>query len=421
MINRFRIAFLSLLIVASASASLADDGCADAFGCIEIAPDAPIVFGGLLRLSGPEPWTGNVAVNAFQLASLARGDMLLGREIELVLEDSACSEEGAREGARRLIENPAIVGIIGTTCSLAAKGALPVISEAGWLMISPSNSSPFLTVAERDAGGLYQPGYFRTSHNDRFQGALSAQFATAALGIATIATIDDGDPYTRGLSSAMASTFSSLGGKVVFQGVIKKGATDISGILRAISDSGAELVYFPVFTSEALIIVEQLANMPGLEDVIMMTADGAFAKSFAQDTGDAGIGLYIAGPHVAGEAYNAFVATWRQEIDEAGPTGGFHAHGYDAVNLLFGATEAAAIVRDDGALVIGRGALREALAATENYPGLTGSLTCRDESPHAGDCATGEALAIFQLTAAEIDEGNWPPPVVWTLALADDG
>lgn len=413
--------FLLVVTVAFGAASLADDGCADAFGCIVIAPDEPIIFGGLLRLSGPEPWTGYVAVKAFQLAALERGGMLLGREIELVLEDSACSEEAAQEAARRLIENPAIVGVIGTNCSLAAKGALPIISEAGRLMISPSNSSPFLTNADPEADGLYQPGYFRTSHNDRFQGALSAQFAATVLEISTVATINDGDPYTRGLSSAMAAAFSSLGGEVVFQGVITKGATDMSGTLQAIADSGAALVYFPVFAPEALLIVEQLRNAPGLEDIIMMTADGGFSKSFAQDVGEAGIGLYIAGPHVAGEAYDAFVESWKREIDEAGPSGGFHAHGYDAVNLLFAAAEAAASERDDGALVIGRGALREALAATENYPGLTGSLTCLDESPHAGDCATGEALAIFQLGAAEVHEGNWPPPVVWTLAMADDG
>jgi len=57
----------------------------------------------------------------------------------------------------------------------------------------------------------------------------------------------------------------------------------------------------------------------------------------------------------------------------------------------------------------------------EDYPGLTGSLTCREESPHAGDCATGEALAIFQLGAAEIHEGRWPPPPLWTAAMAEAG
>lgn len=410
--NRLVIVTLLLFIIVGGGGALADDECADALGCVEIAPAEKIRFGGLLRLSGPEPWTGNVAIDAFQLATQARDGMLLGREIELLPEDTACSEAGAREAAQRIVEDPSIVGIIGTNCSLAAKGALPVISEAGWLMISPSNTSPFLTNADPDAGGLYEPGYFRTSHNDLFQGALSAQFALSALELATVATIDDGDPYTRGLSHAMAQTFSSLGGEVVFQGVINKGATDVSGLLQAIADSEAEIVYFPVFATEAQFIVDQLTNTPGLEDVIMMTADGAFARSFAQDAGEAGIGLYVAAPHVAGEDYEAFLETWKREIDEAGPSGGFHAHGYDAANLLFAAVEAVASEGDDGALVIGRGALREALAATEDFPGLTGSLTCQDESPHAGDCATGEALAIFQLGAAEVYEGNWPPPLV---------
>ena len=411
-------AMLTLWLILLGAAALASDECADDLGCVEIAPDEKIVFGGILRLSGPEPWTGNVAVNAFELAALARDGRLLGREIELVLEDSACTEEGGMEAARRMVANRSIVGIIGTNCSLAAKGALPVISEAGWLMISPSNSSPFLTNADREAGGLYQPGYFRSAHNDLFQGALSAQFAAMALDVSTVATIDDGDPYTRGLAGAMANTFSSLGGEVVFQGEISRGATDMSEILSAIAESGAELVYFPVFMTEATLIAQQLRNASGLEDIIMMTADGGFSKSFAQDLGEAGIGLYVAAPHVAGEAYEAFVETWRLEVDEAGPSGGFHAHGYDAANLLLDAVEAVAVERDDGWLVIGRGALREALAATKNYPGLTGSLTCREESPHAGDCATGEALAIFQLGAAEVHEGYWPPPIVWTASMA---
>ena len=166
------VSFLTLLIAAFGAATFASDSCADEFGCVEIGPYEKIVIGGILRLSGPRPWTGLVAQNAFHLAALARDCKLLGREIEFVVEDSACSEEGAREAARRMVANPSIVGIIGTNCSIAAKGALPVISEAGLLIISPSNTSPFLTNADRDAGGLYQPGYFRTAHNDLFQGRI---------------------------------------------------------------------------------------------------------------------------------------------------------------------------------------------------------------------------------------------------------
>ena len=412
--NIFAILMLAVMPAVFGATALADADCADELGCVEIGPDDKIVIGAILRFSGPRPHTGEVARNAFDLALSARGGRLLGREVELVAEDSACSEEKAREAARRLAADPAVVGIIGTNCSLAAKGALPIISAAGLLMISPSNTSPLLSNADPAAGGLYQPGYFRTAHNDLFQGALSAQFAAEALQVKTAATIDDGDPYTRGLAGALAEAFEKLGGQVVYRGEISRGETDMSAVLAAIAAAGADLVYLPLFATEAQFIVQQLRATPDLEETFMMSADGAFSTTFAQGAGESAIGLYVAGPKVSGDDYEAFVETWRREIDEAGPSGGFHAHGYDAANLLFAALETAAAEREDGTLVIGRGDLRAAMRAVEGYPGLTGSLTCQDESPHAGDCATGEALAIFQLTAAEVQDGSWPPPVVWT-------
>lgn len=415
-----RLCLLPLLLfmfVAFGALTLASDDCADALGCVEIPAGENIVFGGILRLSGPRPWTGEIARDAFRLAALERGGQLLGREIELLASDDACTEAGGREAAIQMVKDPTIVAVIGTNCSIAAKGALPILSEAGWLMISPSNSSPFLTNDDHEAGGLYQPGYFRTSHNDLFQGALSAQFAALALKVGKVATIDDDGPYTQGLASAMADTFASLGGEVVLRGKTSKGATDMSDILSAVAESGAELLYFPVFSPEAIEIAKQAAETPALDEVILMTADAAYSTYFAETAAEAAIGVYVAAPHVSGEAYEALVETWKREIDEAGPTGGFHAHGYDAAKLLFAAVAAVAIERADGALSIGRGALRNALSAIENFPGVTGSLTCQDESPHAGDCATGEALAIVQLTAAEVHNGEWPPAVLWTAAM----
>jgi ABC-type transport system substrate-binding protein len=77
--------------------------------------------------------------------------------------------------------------------------------------------------------------------------------------------------------------------------------------------------------------------------------------------------------------------------------------------MLFAAIEAVAVQNADGSLSIGRQALRDAMYGTQDYQGLTGVLSC-DEN---GDCATGEALAIFQLTEAEVVEGAWPPQPFW--------
>lgn len=406
------------LLVAYSVPAFADSHCMDELGCVEVGPDEPIAIGAMLSVSGATSFYGEDSRGGVELAIHGRDGMLLGRDVEFVVEDSLCSAEGGQAAAQRMAADESIVGIIGTTCSGAAQGALPIISEAGMLMISPSNTSPSLTNDDRDAGGTYLPGYFRTAHNDLFQGALGARFGVEVLKVGSLATIHDGDPYTEGLAVVMANTFAGLNGEVVFQGAVSKGDTDMTAILTEIAASGPDIVYLPVFVPESEFIVSQLVNTPGLEGATMMTADGSFSASFAVNTGDAAVGIYMSGPHVSGEAYDAFLESWKEEIDEAGPPSGFHAHAYDGANLLMDAVEAVAVELDDGTLVIGRQALRDALSSVENYDGLTGSLTCQDASPYAGDCATGDALAIFEITEAEVNEGNWPPPIVWTPSMA---
>jgi branched-chain amino acid transport system substrate-binding protein len=119
--------------------------------------------------------------------------------------------------------------------------------------------------------------------------------------------------------------------------------------------------------------------------------------------------MYLSGPYVTGDSYDAFLAKWEEKFGGTPPSG-FHAFAYDATNILFDAIEEVAVEDSDGTLPIGRQALRDAIAATSNFDGLTGTLSCTE----FGDCATGEALGIFQLTDAEISDENWPPAVVYT-------
>ena len=412
---------LSLLFAFSLPA-MADGHCMDELGCVEVGPDDPIVIASILAMSGPASFYGADSLGGIELAILGRNGMLLGRDIELVEEDSHCAAEGGQTAAQRVAADESIAGVIGTTCSGAAQGAMPIISEAGMLMISSSNTSPSLTNDNADEGGTYYPGYFRTAHNDLFQGAMGAQFAIEELMAGAVATIHDGDPYTEGLAVVMADTFAEMGGDVVFQGAVSKGDTDMSAILTEIAASGPAIMYLPVFVPESEFLISQAANTPGMEGVLMMTADGSFSVTFAQNTGSAAVGTYMTGPHVAGDAYDAFLEMWAEEQPGGteAPPSGFHAHAYDATNLLLDAIEAVAEEGDDGALTIGRQALRDAMAAVEDYSGLTGMLTCQEESPYNGDCATGTALAVFQITEAQVNDGEWPPPIVWDLSMAMD-
>ena len=132
------LALMSLLVVFAVPA-MAQDACEDELGCVVIGADDPIVIGSMLTVSGPTAFLGNDSLGGIELAILGRDGMLLGREIELVEEDSLCSAEGGQQAAQRVAADESMLGVIGTSCSSAGVAALPIISEAGLLMISPTD------------------------------------------------------------------------------------------------------------------------------------------------------------------------------------------------------------------------------------------------------------------------------------------
>jgi branched-chain amino acid transport system substrate-binding protein len=410
------LAIMAVLAIGIAPAVIAQE-CDDAIGCVVIGADDPVVLATMFTVSGPTASLGLDSLGGVQIAILEREGTVLDHEIVLVEEDTLCSAEGGQAAAQRIAADSTVLGIIGTSCSSEAVAGLPIISEAGMLMISPSNTSPRLTNADTATDGVWLPGYYRTAHNDLFQGAIAAIFALDELGATTLATIHDGSPYADGLQGVMADTFTELGGEVTFQGAVNVGDTDMTAILTEIAANPPDVLYFPIFEPESNFIAAQAASIPGLEETILMSADGSYSPTFAENTGDAALGMYFSGPYIPAdnEDYIAFLEAWDAEIGGVPPSG-FHAHAYDATNILLDAIEAVAVVGDDGSLSVGRQALRDYLDALEGYAGLTGTLSCGE----TGDCATGEALAVYQLSEAEISEGNWPPPVVWVPTFEDE-
>ncbi len=404
------------LLASSVMPMRADQVCEDPFGCVELGPDEPIAVGAMLVVSGAVSYLGEDSLGGIELAILDRDGELLSHEIELVVEDSLCTAEGGQTAAQRLASDETIVGVIGTNCSSAAQGAMPIISEAGMIMIAPSNTSPSLTNDDIEAGGSHLPGYFRTSHNGLMEGMRSAEFATNVLGAKKIATVHDGDPYTEGLSRVVADTFAEMGGTVVFEGAVNKGDTDMVSILTEIAVQRPDVIYLPLFEPEVNFFAAQMAHIAGMEETDIIGGGASFVAGFPENTGAAAIGVYISGPLVSGAEYDELLAAWDLEIGGTPPSG-YHAHAYDATNILLNAVAAVALETYDGGLIIGRSAIREALAATDGYPGLTGNLTCTETSPFAGDCATGTALAMFVITEAEVYDDNWPPPVAWNFAV----
>jgi branched-chain amino acid transport system substrate-binding protein len=386
---------------------------------VQISPGEPVHIAHMLTLSGPNADLGNDTLGAIQIALDDRGGSLLGHPILLTGEDTGCSAEGGLAAAARLelMPDPSLVGIIGTTCSSTMTAVIGSISDAGLTVISPSNTSPALTLES----GRWRPGYYRTAHSDLFQGVLGATFAHEVLGVRRAATIHDGSPYAQQLQEVFASKFRELGGSITFQGQVGPSETDLHGVLAAAASGSPELLYFPLTEPQGSLLVRQAQDNLDLIGTFLMGADALFTDAFPESAGTAAVGMYLSAPHVAGPAYDEFLAKWDSRFGGV-PPAGFHAFAYDAANILLNAIERAAGQSSDGTLYVGRQALRDAVAGTSEYRGLTGLLDCRDKDfgelgPSHGDCATGQALAVYVINFMEVNEGKWPPNLAWTPDL----
>ena len=218
--------------------------------------------------------------------------------------DDLCSADGGQAAAQTIVADEQVVGVIGTSCSGAATAASPLISEAGMVMISPSNTSPALTSdLAGTAGENYHPGYYRTAHNDLYQGAAAAGFAIEVLGVTSAAAIHDGDPYTQGLAQAFADAFEGHGGTITTFTAVNKGDTDMVPVLTEVAAGSPEMLFFPIFQPEGDFIVQQASQVAGLENTTMMAADGLLNSNFMSIPESEG--LYFSGPDIRyGTNYN---------------------------------------------------------------------------------------------------------------------
>jgi len=403
---------LVVLALALSACGAAAFECDDPIGCVTYGPDEPIHLASMLTISGATAFLGDDSNGALEIALEDRDGTLLDHDILLTKEDSLCSAEGGQTAATKVASDPTIIGVVGTNCSSAMTAAMDTLTGAGLSIISPSNTAPALTLED----GTWKEGYFRACHTDLFQGKVAAEFAYNELGARSLATIHDGSPYADALQEVMAAVFEELGGTVTFQGAVNVGDTDMRAVLTSAAADEPEVLYFPIFQPEGDFIVQQVSEISGLENTTLVGADGILVDGFAASAGENAVGMYLSGPHVTGAFYDDFIDKWAAKFGGS-PPAGFHAFAYDGINIMLDAIEAVAVVDDDGTLHIGRDALRQAMAATDDYQGLTGRMNCGTKEFAAGtshgDCATGDALAIFQLTEAEV-AGNWPAPVVYT-------
>ncbi len=378
----------------------------DKIGVVKIKPGEPIHIACWMVIAGPDASLGTDTKRGVEIAVDDKGGKILGFPIKLTFQDTGCNAEGGQAAATKLAADPTIVAAIGSNCSSEARPGAPILWKAGIATVSPSNTAPFLTDPKR---GPEYDGYLRTCHNDKVQGAVAAEFAWKQLKVKRAATIHDGSPYAEQLQAVFVETFKKLGGTISAQEAVAPTDTDMRPVLTKIATGKPEFLYYPIFIAAGGHITRQLKEVKGLERVYLMGADGIFSSDFYKAAGEAAVGMYHSSPDFSAYAggYKAFLDKHMKKYGEK-PIAPFHAQAYDAAMMIFSAIEKVAQKAPDGILYIGRQKLRDALYATKNMKGLTGTISCNQY----GDCADPK-IGIYKTTEENVKKLVMPDTPIW--------
>jgi branched-chain amino acid transport system substrate-binding protein len=324
------------------------------------APEGiPIGFYG--SLTGPTATFGQSGRNGSTLAfdEINASGGVLGSRIALRVEDDRGEPAEAASAVSKLISRDHVVALLGEAASSRTLAAAPIAQSNEIPMITPSSTNPQVTRV-----GTY---VFRVCFTDDFQGAMLARFAAEDLKAKTAVVLTDiRNDYSVGLGGAFRKSFEKLGGRVIGEQRYSEGDTDFSAQLTQMRDSPADVVFVPGYYTDVGLIARQKKSL-GVSGALL-GGDGWDSPRLVEIGGDALEGAYF-GNHYSPDdpdpAVAKFVAAYRTRFGSVPDSIG--ALAYDAARLLADA------IRRAGSTAGAR--VREALAATKGFPGVTGDLT----------------------------------------------
>ena len=309
--------------------------------CLALAAPSMAKAEETIKLGVAGPHSGDLAsygIPTVRAAELVVKDVnakggVLGKQVELLVEDDVCKPEIATNTATKLVSEQADV-VLGHICSGATKAALGIYKDAEMVVMSPSATNPDLTQS-----GDY-PNFFRTIASDDAQARLEVDFALDTLKIKKLAVIHDKGDYGKGLAE-FAKKFleDAENGEVVLYEGVTPGAVDYSAVVQKIKRSGAEGVIFGGYHPEASKIVSQMRKKK--MDIPFISDDGVKDDTFIKVAGEYAEGVYATGPRDTSQNPMTQAAEKAHKEAYGEDPGAFFLNGYAAALALLNAIEKA--------------------------------------------------------------------------------
>lgn len=360
-----------LLHVAAAAGVLAlTAGCSSglAGGGSEAADDGPIKIGMLAPFSGSESAFGEYMQNGAQLAvnEINADGGVLGRDLELLVEDDACDATTAVSGANKLVTD-GIVASVGGYCSGATLPTLPIFDEAGIPMVIPAANSNELV----DQG---LPGVFLINGTGDQQAEAAVTYAKQ-IGATNVAVVDDATSYSADLAGAFTEQATAAGLDVVVSETVTPGENDYSAVATTLATEQPALVYWTGYYQEGGLIARQ--SQDAGFDGVFLVADGSVDAKFAEIAGEGYtanvVGTFTQTPDMI-EGADQWIADYEELAGN--PPGPYSTQAYDAVRVMAQAIEDAGDTEFDNVVA--------GLEGLKDFDTFAGPLTFTDTHTLSG-------------------------------------
>lgn len=357
-------------------------------------PDDGIVIGGFMSLTGDIASYGTSSNMAMGMATdeiNEQGGVLGGKKLKLVMEDTASKQDQAVNAARRLLDKHQATVLVGEVASSLSLAVAPVCQERQVPMLSPSSTNPTLT----DKGNYV----FRACFTDNQQGAYIAQFALKK-GYRKGAILQDvGQDYSKGLAKVIGEEFAKGGGEIVATPSYTSQDKDFSAPLTNLKAQNVDVIFLPGYYTEAGLIIKE-ARQLGLT-APFVGGDGWDSPKLVEIAGaDLNEGCFFVNHYSKTDPspkVQQFVTNFNQRFGS--DPDALAACAYDAMYIVAeaidraGSTDAAAI--------------RDALAATKDFEGVTGTITINDHRDALKPCVVlgfenQQQVVVDRITLSDI-------------------
>jgi branched-chain amino acid transport system substrate-binding protein len=363
----------------------------DPWGSVSIPSGQPIHI--RVAFSKSDRNIGPVGSEQTRGAELAARQFPAIQGFSVIVEESdpECSAGGGVASARELIGEQDVIGVVGMTCSSSCLAAAPLLDSAHLTSISPNCGASTL------AGPVaHQASFATTSYPASLEGTVGAEFSFKELGARKVGIISYGTIESQDSVDSFRTTFKVLGGNIVGVSTVVPGQVSFGASIDTMMADQPDLIFAPLLPGDAVNFVQQLKSSRFARTTVV---GGRYfgSKWLLTTVGKSAEGIYAVVPDISKSAYDSINKSY-QDVYHGTLTTSEAVFAYDSMSVLLEAIKKVAKVGSEANLIIGRKALRDALQATSDYPGLTGTITCT---------AWGDCSARLLVGVAQARSGQW--------------